>query len=49
MNEIQQIAIDYKRKISSTFISITQDDVSSRISGTDVFVSTKINGEFNQL
>ena len=31
MNEIQQIAIDYKRKISSTFISITQDDISSRI------------------
>ena len=49
MNEIQQIAIDYKRKISSTFISITQDDVSSRINGTDVFVSTKIDGEFNLL
>ena len=49
MNEIQQIAIDYKRKISSNFISITQDDISSRISGTDVFVSTKIDGEFNLL
>lgn len=44
MNEIQQIALDYKRKISSNFISITQDDISSRISGTDVFVSTKIDG-----
>lgn len=49
MNDIQQKAIHYKRKVTGSFIAITQEDISSKISGDKVYITTKIDGEFNLL
>ena len=49
MNDFQQKAIHYKRKVAGSFIAITQDDISSKISGDKVYITTKIDGEFNLL
>ena len=49
MNDIQQKAIHYKRKVAGSFMAITQEDISSKISGDQVYITTKIDGEFNLL
>ena len=49
MIDIIQKAKDYKRKIAGSYISITKDDISSKIIGDNVYVTTKIDGEFNLL
>jgi|TARA_Y100000294_G_scaffold177883_1_gene205414 ATP-dependent DNA ligase len=49
MNDIQQKAIHYKRKVAGSFMAITQEDISFKISGDKVYITTKIDGEFNLL
>ena len=49
MKTIIEKAKHYKRKVAGAFISITKDDISSKISGDKVFITTKIDGEFNLL
>jgi len=49
MKDIIQKAKDYKRKVAGSYISINHDDIDSKIIGDKVYVSTKIDGEFNIL
>jgi len=50
MNQsIIQQAIDYKRKVVGTFQSVTQEDINSKIAGSELIVTTKIDGEYNLL
>mgnify|MGYP006413428727 FL=1 len=42
-------AITYKRKVAGSFQSITPEDISSKIAGTELIVTTKIDGEYNYL
>ena len=49
MKHIIEKAKEYKRKVAGSYISITQDDIGSKITGDKVFVSVKIDGEFNLL
>ena len=49
MNNIIQLAQDYKRKVAGSYVSINYDDVDSKITGDKVYVSTKIDGVFNIL
>jgi len=49
MKTIIEKAKQYKRKIAGGYISISSDDINSKITGERVFVSTKIDGEFNIL
>ena len=46
---IIQKAKDYKRRVAGSYISINYDDIDSKIIGDKVYVSTKIDGEFNIL
>lgn len=47
--EIIQTAIDFKRRSIGTFQSITVNDINSKISGNEIIVTTKIDGEYNLL
>ena len=49
MINIIEKAKQYKRKIAGGYISINQDDINSKITGDKVYLSTKIDGEFNIL
>ena len=49
MKDVIEKAKYYKRKVAGGFISINQDDIASRIWGDEVYVTTKIDGEFNIL
>ena len=49
MSDIQQKAIHYKRKVAGSFMAITQEDISSKVTGETVYITTKIDGEFNLL
>ncbi len=49
MNQIIEQAKIYKRKVAGAYVSITKDDIFSKIIGEKVYVTTKIDGEFNLL
>lgn len=49
MKDIIEKAIQYKRKTIGAYISITKEDICSKITGDKIFVTTKIDGEFNLL
>lgn len=41
------MAIEYKRRVASSFQSITEEDINTEISGKELIVTTKIDGAFN--
>lgn len=47
--EIINQAIEYKRKVAGAFQAITQDDIKTKIAGSNLIVTTKIDGEYNLL
>ena len=47
--EIINQAIEYKRKVTGAFQAITQEDIKSKIAGSELIVTTKIDGEYNLL
>ncbi len=50
MNQIMiDKAIDYKRKVAGAFQAITPEDISGKIAGSFLVVTTKIDGEYNLL
>ena len=49
MKSIIEKAKNYKKKVAGAFISINQDDINSKITGGKVFLTTKIDGEFDVL
>ncbi len=49
MKNIIEKAKQYKKKVAGGYLSITQDDINSKITGDKIYVSTKIDGIFNVL
>lgn len=49
IDSVIERAIEYKRKISGGYLSINGDDIETKVSGKKIYVSTKIDGEFNLL
>jgi len=47
--EIINQSIEYKRKVAGAFQAITQEDIKSKIAGSNLVVTTKIDGEYNLL
>lgn len=42
-------AREYKRKVAGSFIPINGEDIASKVSGKTIYISKKIDGEFNLL
>jgi len=49
MKTMIEKAKQYKRKVVGKYISITKEDINSKIVGDKIFITTKIDGEFNLL
>lgn len=49
INQKIEQAKEYKRKVAGGFIAISGDDLESKLSGSSIYVSKKIDGEFNLL
>ena len=49
INKKIEQACEYKRKVAGSYVAINGEDISSKVAGKTIYISKKIDGEFNLL